>query len=225
MRMKVNEIVDDLSTEIICVIDKSGSMNKIKSDAIGGFNQFINEQKELEDDTRITLALFDSKYKKVYENIPLTEAKELNDDTYRPSSMTALYDAVGITIDEAKDRYKNDPDNAPDKVLFVILTDGDENSSREYDQKRIFEMIKSQTDDQDWEFIFLAANQDAMKTGTSIGVKMGNTQTFAASGAGINTVYTQMSASVKNYRMAKGKKFDNLMSEDFRNAKTEEDKS
>jgi len=211
--MKVNEIVDNMSTEIICIIDKSGSMNSIKSDAIGGFNSFLTEQKDLKDDTRITLSLFDSNYKSVYKNISLMDAEELNEETYVPSSMTALYDAIGISIDEAKERYKNDPDNKPDRVLVVILTDGEENRSREYDQKRIFEMIKSQTEDEEWEFIFLAANQDAMKTGHSMGIKMGNSLDFAPTGEGTQVMYAQMSASVKGYRSSKSKKADNLMND------------
>ena len=162
MPMEIVPNDDSLSTEIICVIDKSQSMNKIKSQAISGFNEFLSEQREVEDNTTITVSLFDSYYKPLYNSIPLTEAQELDEKNYVPSSMTALYDAVGLAIDEAKERYSIDPDSKPDRVLVVILTDGEENRSREYDQERIFEMIEEQKND-DWEFIFLAANQDAMK--------------------------------------------------------------
>jgi len=209
--MKVKEIVDNMSTEIICVIDKSGSMNSIKSDAIGGFNSFLKEQLDVKDDTRITLSLFDTLFKPVYKNIPLEDAEMLTESTYVPSDMTALYDAIGLSIDEAMGRYTKSPESRPDRVLMVILTDGEENRSKEYGQERIFEMIKTQTEKEEWEFIFLAANQDAMKTGVSMGVKFGNTMTFASSSEGTQEVYAKMSASVKGYRSSKSKKADNLM--------------
>ncbi|CAG7581200.1 MAG: gp207 [uncultured marine phage] len=210
MPMEIVPNDENLSTEIICIIDKSGSMNSIKSDAIGGFNSFLNEQKELEDDTKITVSLFDSNYKPLYNSLPLTEAEELNEQNYVPSSMTALYDAVGLSIDEAKERYSNDPSSKPDRVLVVILTDGEENRSREYDQKRVFEMIEEQKND-DWEFIFLAANQDAMKAARAMNISAGNSMDFAPTGQGTEAVYTAMSASVKSYRSSKLKKASKLM--------------
>jgi hypothetical protein len=215
--MKAMEIVDnndtDLSTEIICIIDKSQSMNKIKDEAISGFNEFIKEQKELEDDTKITVSLFDSNYKPLYNSVPLNEAIELSDENYIPSSMTALYDAIGLSIDEAKERYTKDPESKPDRVLVVILTDGAENRSREYDQKSIFDMIEEQKT-QDWEFIFLAANQDAMKVAKSINISGGNSMDFAPTGQGVNTVYSSVSSSVKMYRSSKLKSSSNLMSDE-----------
>jgi hypothetical protein len=101
--MKVLEVNETLNTEIICVIDKSGSMNSIKSDAIGGFNQFLSEQKKLKDNTKITVNLFDSNYKPLYKSIDIENAQELNESNYMPSSMTALYDAIGLSIDEYKE--------------------------------------------------------------------------------------------------------------------------
>lgn len=205
--MKVKEKI--LKTEIICVIDKSGSMNSIKSDAIGGFNQFLSEQKEIEDDTNITLNLFDSNFKPVYNSLPINESYELNDDNYRPSSMTALYDAIGLSIDGALERFESQ-DEKPDRVLMVILTDGEENRSTEYTKERVFEMI-DECSNSDWEFIFLAANQDAMKTASSLNIKKGNSMNFAASSAGMKDVYNQMSSSIKSYRSSKSSKFDDLM--------------
>lgn len=205
--MKIKEKI--LKTEIICVIDKSGSMNSIKSDAIGGFNQFLKEQKEIEDDTNITLNLFDSNFKPVYSSLPINESYELNNDNYRPSSMTALYDAIGLSIDNALERFENQ-DEKPDRVLMVILTDGEENRSTEYTKERVFEMIDDRSNN-DWEFIFLAANQDAMKTASSLNIKKGNSMNFAASSAGMKDVYTQMSSSIKSYRSSKSSKFDDLM--------------
>lgn len=207
--MGVNKIPKDnnLSTEIICIIDKSGSMNSIKSDAIGGFNEFLREQKEVEDDTKITLNLFDSGFKNLYKSLPIKESENLTDENYIPSSMTALYDAIGLSIDEAKERFK---DNQPDRVLVVILTDGEENRSIEYDQKRIFDMIDEQSKN-NWEFIFLAANQDAMKTASKLNIKSGNSMNFMSDSKGTRGVYSQMSNSVKSYRTSNITSSDNLM--------------
>jgi len=207
--MKVFEKEKNIKTEIICVIDKSGSMNSIKSDAIGGFNQFLKEQKEITDDTNITLNLFDSNFKPVYSSMPINESYELNDDNYKPSSMTALYDAIGLSIDESKERFESDS-NKPDRVLMVILTDGEENRSTEYTKERVFEMIDDCSKN-DWEFIFLAANQDAMKTASSLNIKKGNSMNFSASSDGMKTMYSQVSSSVKSYRSSKSSKFDDLM--------------
>lgn len=211
--MKALEIIPNkLSTEIICIIDKSGSMSSIKSDAIGGFNEFLSEQKKLQDDTKITLNLFDSKFKPMYNSISLNEATELTEENYIPSSMTALYDAVGLSIDEAKERFDENPDIKPDRVLVVILTDGEENTSKEYDQKRIFEMIDEQSKN-DWEFIFLAANQDAMKTAKTMNIKTGNSMTFAASGSGMKDVYSKVSSTVTSYRSSNLTSSDSLMND------------
>jgi hypothetical protein len=203
-KIKVNK---EIKTEIICVIDKSGSMSSIKSDAIGGFNEFLKEQKEVKDDTKITVNLFDSNFSKLYNSLPINEAVELDDTNYRPSSMTALYDAIGKSINEAEDRFEKDGN--PDRVLVVILTDGKENRSQEYDQKGIFKMIEEKSD-KDWEFIFLAANQDAMETATSLNIKGGNSMNFAASGSGVKGAYAKMSSTVKSYRSSSKSKFDNL---------------
>lgn len=111
--------------------------------------------------------------------------------------MTALYDAIGLSIDEAKSRFENDPQSKPDRVLVVILTDGEENRSVEYDQKRIFEMIDEQSKN-DWEFIFLGANQDAMKTAEKMNIKSGNTMGFTSNSDGIIDTYSLLSKSVGN---------------------------
>jgi hypothetical protein len=210
--MKVLQINETLNTEIICVIDKSGSMNKIKSDAIGGFNEFLSEQKKLKDNTKITVNLFDSNYKPLYKSIDIEDADELNESNYVPSSMTALYDAIGLSIDDYKEYSKN-AEVKPDRVLMVIITDGEENKSCEYSRERIFQMIDEQSK-LGWEFIFLAANQDAMKTASSINIKSGNTMDFMASSVGMKDTYSKLSNVVRSYRSSSDISSDNLMSDD-----------
>lgn len=189
-------------TEIVFILDKSGSMNSIKSDAIGGFNQFITEQQELKDDTTMSLVLFDSNYTKVYENIPLNEVKQLTENEYKPSSMTALYDAIGLSIESVSQRKKEGDD-----VLFVITTDGENNRSTKYTKEAVFEMIED-CKKKGWEFIFLAANQDAFSAGNSINISTGNSMNFAATTDGMSRSFAVSSAATKMYRSKFGSSSD-----------------
>lgn len=138
-------------TEIICVVDRSGSMKKIKDDAIGGFNSFLASQKEVPGSASLTLVLFDNHYDLIHNNVPIQDVKELDDKTYVPRGTTALFNAIGKTIDDIGIRLANTTeDERPNKILFIILTDGDENASRFYDQEKINHMISHQTEKYNW---------------------------------------------------------------------------
>jgi uncharacterized protein YegL len=188
-------------TEIVCIIDRSGSMYAIKDDAIGGFNTFLKTQKELPGEATLTLVQFDTEYEMVHENSPLQDVPELNDSTFSPRGMTALHDAIGRTIDTVGKRLKNMPDeNRPAKVIVSILTDGEENSSREFNLSTIKEMIEHQRSKYSWEFIFLGANQDAFAEAGKIGINIHDTVNFAATGAGIRSAYTHTSGTIAEYR-------------------------
>ena len=129
--------------EIICILDRSGSMASVATDAIGGFNQFLKDQKELPGEASLTVVLFDNKYELLHENTPINDVPDLNFKTYVPRGMTALLDAIGKTIDETGKRLKNTPeDQRPEKVIVSILTDGFENASCKYDKSKIKEMIE-----------------------------------------------------------------------------------
>lgn len=184
-------------TEIVFILDKSGSMQSIKSDAVGGFNQFLTEQKEVQDDTTMSLVLFDSSYTKLYENVSLADVKVLEENEYRPSAMTALYDAIGYTIESVSQRKKEG-----DNVLCAILTDGEENRSQKYTKEAIFKMIED-CKNNGWEFIFLAANQDAMKAAGAINISTANSMNFSATADGMSNTYNVLSKSTKMYRSMK----------------------
>lgn len=157
-------------TEIIFILDESGSMGSAKSDTIGGFNEFIKNQKKIKGEVKFTFVKFSDYYKIIHEGIDLLYVSALNEDTYTPSFSTALRDAVGKTIDQVNDRLKNTPeDQKPEKVMFAVLTDGEENASTEYSQTKVFNMVKHQTDRHKWEFLFLGADIDAWAGGSSIG--------------------------------------------------------
>lgn len=203
-----------MKTEIICIIDKSGSMNKIKNDAIGGFNAFLQEQRKLEDDTRMSVVLFDSSYRMIQESVLLTEANELDEVNYIPGSMTALYDAIGFSIEKTLESIKSRPDSEkPDRVLVIILTDGEENRSHEYTREAIFNMIEEQRKN-DWEFIFLGADQDSMTAAGAIGISKGNALNFVSSGKGTREVYGKMSSVTMQYRSSSSATNDSLFSDD-----------
>lgn len=198
---KGNLVTKSNYVEIVCVVDKSGSMGMIESDAIGGFNHFLGEQKKLPGDTRFTLALFDHEYEIVVDAVDIQHVPPLNETTYCPRGSTALLDAIGKTVTAVGERLSKTPAYArPSKVIVAILTDGLENASKEYTRSKIFEMIKHQREVYSWEFIFLAANQNAIQEGASLGINMKDSFNFNATGLGVRTAYRCMAQSVASYR-------------------------
>ncbi len=184
-------------TEIIAILDKSGSMNRIKEDSIGGFNEFVKGQQDLDGEANLTLVLFDTKYETIYKATPINEVGFLDDNIFVPGGWTALFDAVGVAIYEAKERLKNNPFA---KVIFVILTDGEENKSKEYTREQVFNMITEQTE-AGWEFIFLGANQDAIQAGGRIGITSNKSYTFAADSFGTRSSYNKIGTAVSDFRI------------------------
>ncbi|MCX6344999.1 MAG: hypothetical protein NT018_07980 [Armatimonadetes bacterium] len=146
---------------------------------------------------RLTLVLFDDIYDVILDGVPLAEVLELNDDTYVPRGMTALLDAVGRTVDSVALRLAETPEaKRPEKVIFCILTDGEENASKEYKREQVFKKISSHTENNGWEFIFLAANQDAIATGESMGIAGDNSINFDATSSGVHMAYSMLSDEV-----------------------------
>lgn len=188
-------------SEVVCIIDRSGSMGSIASDAIGGFNTFLEEQKNDPGETRLTYVQFNHKYEKVFENKNIHDIEPINSKTYIPSGMTALLDSVGTTISEVGVRLDNTPeDEKPENVIVCILTDGEENSSVEYTTDKIKEMIEHQKEKYNWNFIFLAANQDAFKEGSKLGIDGKDTFNYVASSDGIRSAYSTINKTVSKYK-------------------------
>ena len=191
----------DNLTEIVCVVDKSGSMQRRTKDVIGGFNQFLEDQKKVPGDAALTLTLFDTAYHIVHNGKPLAEIPSLDAKTYMAGGMTALLDAVGKTMDEVGFRLHNTNEaDRPGKVLFLIITDGEENSSREYTLDQIREKIKLQQEAYKWDFVFLGANQDAFAGASNLNIPQANAIPFADSAKGIRSVYRGMTQCVSSYR-------------------------
>ena len=175
--MKKNKQLD-----IVFLLDKSGSMSGSESDTIGGYNSFINKEKKSNTNSLVTTVLFDNNYHKLYDRININNIKKLTSKDYYVGGCTALYDAIGITINEMDK-------NNPDKVLFVITTDGLENASREYNKNNIKKLIESH---KNYEFIFLGAGIDSYSEGESIGIRKTNISTYSKSGRGINKMFASI---------------------------------
>lgn len=204
-------------TEIAVILDESGSMNEIKSDTIGGFNSFLKVNRDLPGEAKLTLVKFSTNYNIVYNGINIKEASDLNQSTYYPSGMTSLLDAVGKAIDEIGGRLsKTTEEERPEKVLMVIITDGEENSSREYSLESIKEKITHQKDKYNWEFVFLGADQDAWSNGGSMGIS--SSASFNKMDIGKTMMSTTLYSA--NYRGFGGKSASmdlyNLSSEDLK---------
>lgn len=186
-------------TQIICILDRSGSMSSIMDDSIGGFNTFIKQQQKLPDEATFTVALFDDRYELLYDNVDIKEVKEITEDEWYPRGSTALYDAIGKTINDVKTNHRKLGVEAPSKVLVCIVTDGNENDSKEYSKNDIQKLIENCEKD-DWNFIYLAANQDAFSVGSSFGISGSNTYTYTATSDGVFDMSTTLNNAAVSYR-------------------------
>lgn len=184
-------------TELVFIIDRSGSMQGKESDVNGGFKSFINEQRMQAGTANLTVVQFDTQYEIVMYNLSIQDesiAFELE-----PRGGTALLDAIGMTIDEVGNRLKSTPENErPERVLFIIMTDGEENSSRMYSFTKVQAMIKHQKDVYAWEFLFMGADIDAFSIGASMGVGYG--QTISGDKGKMQAMFATASSVAKNYR-------------------------
>lgn len=186
--------------EAILIIDRSGSMSSIKDSTISGINEFIKTQKESDKTVKITLVQFDNEYEVLLDCVEANSVSELTDKTYVPRGMTALYDAIGRTVDSVGKRLASTPeDERPEKILVVIVTDGYENASTDYVSDKIQSMIEHQRNVYNWEFIYMGANQDAILVGSSLGIPVTNSYTFYANDNANTLVYTALSSVSARY--------------------------
>ena len=192
----VTEIINDSTkpTQIVVVLDRSGSMSSISESTVSGLNSFIKEQKAAEGEAYMTLVQFDNEYQIDYKSKPISEVVDLIDgETFVPRATTALFDAVGRTINELI---------TTDDVVFVIITDGHENASQEFKQKGVFDLIEKKKKS-GWNFLFLGANQDAIAAGGAMGINAGNSINYNANAMSVNSVYSNMSGKVAMFRSSK----------------------
>lgn len=192
-------------TEIIFLLDRSGSMGGLEKNTINGFNAFIESQSQVDGETTVTAVLFDDEYEIIWNGIAANKAT-LTDKEYYVRGSTALLDAVGKTILDVGYRLsKRSEEKRPGKVIFVITTDGMENSSREFTYEKIKDLIKHQQEKYNWEFIFLGANIDAAIEAGNLGIDRSNAYNFEASETGVETMYNVVCEAVFEKRMSKKK--------------------
>lgn len=179
-------------TDITFLIDRSGSMTSIKEDAMGGFETFIKEQKEAEINACVSVYKFDNIFEKEYVSKDIKEVKSFN---LSPRGSTALLDSIAKAIIETEVRLsKLETYLKPDRTLFIIITDGYENSSIEFKKDQIAQLIDKKQKE-DWQFVFLGANMDAIKEGMSFNIPKGCSMTYTHSGEGIRSMFNKLSSS------------------------------
>ena len=158
-------------TEIVFILDESGSMSGLEKDTVGGFNSFIDRQRNVEGEALVSVVLFSGSSKVLYDRTELYKIEPMTEAMYCPGGCTALLDAVGNAVNHIRTihKYAREED-LPEKTVFVITTDGEENSSREFTYRKVKELIEKQQKDCGWEFLFLGANIDAGEEASKIGI-------------------------------------------------------
>lgn len=188
-------------TELVIIIDKSGSMSGLESDTIGGFNSMLTQHKNGEGLCRLTTIFFSDSRKIVHDRVDISTVKPLTAADYIPGGCTALLDTVGNAINHTKAIQAGASDDTrANKVVFVIITDGYENASREYNAPQIKQMITQQQDKDGWDFIFLGANIDAVQTASSYGINSQMAANITADSAGLKSSYHFMERAVSRAR-------------------------
>ncbi len=192
-------------TEIVIVLDRSGSMVSVQDATIGAFNRYVQSQTEGPGEVRLTLIQFDDQYEAVFSAVPIQRIPQLDAKTYQPRGTTALFDAIGKTIFDTGRRYHRLAERErPANVLFVIQTDGLENASTHYSSKQINDMIAVQRTQYSWQFVFLGANQDAIASGAKFGIDAGASLGYGANDACTMAAFDVLGQHTAKFRHSRG---------------------
>lgn len=188
-------------TELVFILDRSGSMSGFEADTIGGFNSTIEKQKKQEGKVYVSTVLFDNYSEVIHDRVDINEIKPMTDKDYDVRGCTALLDAIGGAIRHIGNIHKYArPEDVPEHTIFVITTDGMENASQHYSSEDIKAKIKRQTEKYGWEFIFLAANIDAAETAESIGIRRDRAANYRRTEKGVERSYYAMSEAITSVR-------------------------
>ena len=195
-------------TELVFILDKSGSMAGMESDVVGGFNSLIKEQKTGEGKVLVSTVLFSSYSQVLHDRVSLEKVEEMKVSYYKVGGSTALLDAIGNAVRHIGNIHKYArPEDVPEKTLFVITTDGMENASREFSSEKVKQMIKRQTEKYGWEFLFAAANIDAVETAETIGIRRDRAANYNVE-RGTSAMFKEMESAIRDVRSC-GKVRDN----------------
>ena len=190
-------------TELVFILDRSGSMSGLEADTIGGFNGLIEKQKKEEGEALVSVVLFDDQTEVLYDRIDLKKIEPMNDRQYYVRGSTALLDAVGGAIHHIKALHNQEgKENAPEKTLFIITTDGMENASRKYSYEKVRKMVEHEKAKRHWEFLFLGANMDAVKVAHQFGLKANRAVRYESDSMGTALNFQVMSKVVSSARCA-----------------------
>lgn len=187
-------------TEIVFILDRSGSMTGSERAVTGGFREMLEKQQHIEGEAWVTTVLFNDELQILHDHVPLMEVRPIGEMEYEPSGCTALLDALGKTIHWLGHNQKTGITHA-NRVIFVIMTDGYENASQEYTFPVIQKLIGRQKECYGWEFIFMGANMDAVAEASRYGIEPSNAMKFKADAQGFKEVFSCMDACVKEIRM------------------------
>ncbi len=190
-------------TELVFILDKSGSMSGLEADTIGGYNSMLEKQQAVDGECHITTVLFDNNYEILHDRINIKAVSAITDKEYQVGGSTALLDAIGRTINKIGNAQKHTADDyRAEKVMFVIITDGEENASREYSSEKVKAQIERQKTKYCWEFIFLGANIDAVQTAGRFGITSERAFDYLPDSQGTSLNFKVMSEAVKTFRQA-----------------------
>ena len=188
-------------TELVFILDRSGSMAGLESDTVGGFNGMLKKQREVEGEAVVTTVLFDDRYELLHDRSPLEGVRPLTGKQYYVRGCTALLDAVGRTICKIAGAQKNTAEEQrAEKVIVVITTDGLENASREYSYGQVHRLIEEKQKEHGWEFLFLGANMDAVSEGARLGIRAERSATYDCDSDGLSAQYQAVSCFLEQAR-------------------------
>ena len=191
-------------TEIVYILDRSGSMSGLEKDTIGGYNSFLKKQKAEPGQAVVTTVLFDDKCETIHDRVDIRKVEPLTNRQYYARGMTALLDAIGETVKRVSNRHKNAlPGEVPAKTIVVITTDGCENASMEYTYRMVADMVCLQKEKYGWEFLFLGANIDAIETAADFGITKERAVTYEADEVGTELNFDSVCEVVSDMRASR----------------------
>ncbi len=201
MKKEIKNTRESNITELVFILDRSGSMGGLEQDTIGGFNSLIEKQKAQEGECYVTTVLFDNELEVLHDRVPLSEIKPLTGEDYWVRGCTALIDAIGTELDHIGKihRYARRED-VPANTMFVIITDGQENASRRYSSREVKKSIEKHKEADGWEFVFIGANIDAVETAKHFGIDEERAVNYRADRRGTKVVYEAVASAVGSVR-------------------------
>ena len=208
----------NIATELIVILDMSGSMHPLTGDTIGGFNSLIDDQRGDKEKVNVSLVVFNSEYHKLLDRVPIEDVPELTDKEYHPRGTTALLDAIGKTIAEMPELPKKT------KIMMSITTDGMENSSVEYTKDTVKKMIENKQKE-GWEILFVGANIDAVQEAGKLGIRADRAVNYRSDSIGTTVVLDALSSVVKDYKKTEGnmdkawERASKVIDDDYQNRK------